>query len=309
MLFVNFKAYNSYVTDSLYQWDINQTLNIVGLNLTEAPEVHFANANMERAIVRQATINNGAITVTIPNSLLQEPLPIKAYIGIYEGETFKVIEFIKIPVIPKERPTDYVFVDDGGDIYSYNEILNRVTSFENNYNPKDIADLKTRVTPIDLGGTGATTVDGALKNLVGLWNLDKNVGCICAKSFEKQILITGSEYKGYECSSPMIHSGRVQLRFYIGAGSSSEFDESKCSISVYQNENIIENFWSSGDYEFELDVKKGDEIKIVVKAKRNKATGSTDVDLKNVELWANIETPYKYNNLILTENEYIITEG
>lgn len=138
MLFVNFKAYNSYVTDSLYQWDINQKLNIVGLNLTEAPEVHFANANMERAIVRQSTINKDTITVAIPNSLLQEPLLIKAYIGVYEGETFKIIETVKIPVIPKERPTDYKFEDDGGDIYSYNEILNKMIAFENKYGDVDL---------------------------------------------------------------------------------------------------------------------------------------------------------------------------
>jgi hypothetical protein len=33
MLFVNFKAYNNYVTDSLYQWDINQKLNILKLKI------------------------------------------------------------------------------------------------------------------------------------------------------------------------------------------------------------------------------------------------------------------------------------
>lgn len=131
MLQVNFKAYGSYVTDSLYQWDKNQQLNIVGLNLASAPEVHFANANMDRAIVRQSKLENDVISVTIPNSLLQVALPIKAYVGVYEGETFKIIESLKIPVIAKERPTDYVFEDDGGEVYSYNEILNKVIQMEN----------------------------------------------------------------------------------------------------------------------------------------------------------------------------------
>lgn len=178
MLHVNFNAYSSYVTDSLYQWDINQKLNITGLNLTTAPEVHFANANMERAIVRESVLNKGTITVDIPNSLLQAPLPITAYIGIYEGETFKIIESVKIPVIPKQKPTDYVFIDDGGDIYSYNEILNKMISFENTYGGidfdalkdcgqlvEDVRDLETRVTPINLGGTGATDADKARENL------------------------------------------------------------------------------------------------------------------------------------------------
>ena len=74
MIQANFSAYAKYVTDSLYQWDIDQVLKVTGLNLTVAPEVHFSNANMDRAIVRQAELKNHIVTVNIPNSMLQEPL-------------------------------------------------------------------------------------------------------------------------------------------------------------------------------------------------------------------------------------------
>lgn len=129
MLHVNFNAYNSYVTDSLYQWDINQVLNIIGLNIDVAPEVHFNNANMDRAIVRHASLINGNVVVNIPNSILQEALRIKAYIGIYEGTTFKVIETVEIPVIGRARPYDYVFEDTDGEIYSFKAIENTVNNF------------------------------------------------------------------------------------------------------------------------------------------------------------------------------------
>ena len=109
MIKANFKAYGAYVTDSLYQWDINQVLSVSGLNLTVAPEVHFSNANMEKAIVRQSSLTNHVVKVQIPNSLLQDPLTIKAYIGIYEGDTFKVIEVVEIPVIPRTRPISQKF--------------------------------------------------------------------------------------------------------------------------------------------------------------------------------------------------------
>ena len=89
MLHVNFNAYANYVTDSLYQWDVNQDLVINGLGLSEAPEIHFANANMARAIVRNSSIDNGVVTVRIPNSLLQSALTIKAYIGVYEGAGYQ----------------------------------------------------------------------------------------------------------------------------------------------------------------------------------------------------------------------------
>lgn len=122
MIKANFNAYSTYVTDSLYQWDINQVLKVTGINVATAPEVHFSNSNMDRAVVRQATLSNGVITVNIPNSLLQDPLTINAHIGIYEGKTFKVLEFVQIPIIPKPRPYDYKFEDTDGEIYSYNAL-------------------------------------------------------------------------------------------------------------------------------------------------------------------------------------------
>lgn len=130
MLHVNFNAYNSYVTDSLYQWDINQVLNIIGLNLKSAPEIHFCNANMDRAIVRRSRLINGTITVNIPNSLLQEAFTIKAYIGIYESETFKVIETVEIPVIGRARPYDYQFEDTDGEIYSFKALEAKINAID-----------------------------------------------------------------------------------------------------------------------------------------------------------------------------------
>ena len=122
MIRANFNTYGSYVTDSLYQWDINQDLVISGLNLTTAPEIHFANADMERAIVRQSTLTEGVITVRIPNSLLQSNYTIKAYVGVYEGETFKVVETIEIPIIAKTKPADYTLEDSDEEIYSFNKL-------------------------------------------------------------------------------------------------------------------------------------------------------------------------------------------
>lgn len=128
MIKVNFNAYDSYVTDSLYQWDLNQILTITGLNLVNAPEIHFSNANMDRAIVRQSTMTNHVISANIPNSLLQVPLTIKVNIGIYEGDIFKVIEKILIPVIPKTRPSDYQIQDSDEEIYSFNHVLNALAN-------------------------------------------------------------------------------------------------------------------------------------------------------------------------------------
>lgn len=132
MIKANFKTYASYVTDSLYQWDLNQVLSVSGLNLSVAPEVHFSNANMDKAIVRQATLSNHVVSVKIPNSLLQDSLTIYAHIGIYEGNTFKVIEKIEIPVIRKERPKDYRIETSDEEVYSFEALRNALTNKADN---------------------------------------------------------------------------------------------------------------------------------------------------------------------------------
>lgn len=126
MIKANFKAYSNYVTDSLHQWDIDQVLEVTGLNLTDAPEVHFSNKNMERAIPRQATMTDHVIRVAIPNSLLQDPLRIYAHIGVYDGDTFKVVELVEIPVIARKRPEDYRIEVNDEEVYSFNRLENEL---------------------------------------------------------------------------------------------------------------------------------------------------------------------------------------
>lgn len=128
MIKANFNSYNSYVTDNLYQWDINQVLSVYGLNLSVAPEVHFSNSTMDKAIVRQATLLNHIVSVNIPNSLLQEPLTIRAHVGIYEGETFKVVECVEIPIIARKRPADYQIQDTDEEIYSFKKLENHIAN-------------------------------------------------------------------------------------------------------------------------------------------------------------------------------------
>lgn len=60
-----------YTTDSLFQWDLGQVLEIHGLSLSSDPEIHFITEVLNGAIVRQATRDDkGIISVKIPNSLL-----------------------------------------------------------------------------------------------------------------------------------------------------------------------------------------------------------------------------------------------
>lgn len=127
MIKANFNAYANYETDSLYQWDRNQVLSVHGLNVATAPEIHFYNCTMDKSIVRQAELIDHVVTVPIPNSLLQSAHTIYATIGIYEGETFKTIETITIPVIPKARPSDYQLENDD-EVYSFESLKNHIAN-------------------------------------------------------------------------------------------------------------------------------------------------------------------------------------
>lgn len=135
MIRANFNAYNSYVTDSLYQWDKNQDLAISGLNLSVAPEIRFTNVNMDKSIVRQSTLTDGVVTVRIPNSLLQQAYTIRAYVGIYDNDTYKTIEVIDIPIIATEKPADYTIEDSDEEIYSFNKLENEIANVK-----KEISD-------------------------------------------------------------------------------------------------------------------------------------------------------------------------
>lgn len=162
MIKANFNTYASYVTDSLYQWDLNQVLSVSGLNLAVAPEVHFSNAIMDKAIVRQSTLVNHVVNVDIPNSLLQYPITIEAHIGIYESDTFKVVEKILIPVIPKARPADYQIQDSDEEIYSFKQLRNLLANKADNARVDNIiahnndTDGNTELLDIRVGADGKT---------------------------------------------------------------------------------------------------------------------------------------------------------
>ena len=186
MIKANFNAYESYVTDSLYQWDLNRTLTVTGLNLESSPEVHFSNANMDRSIVRQSTMSNQVVNVDIPNSLLQDPLTIEAHIGIYEGDTFKVIEKVIIPIIPRKRPSDYQIQDTDEEIYSFKALENALANKADRIQVANIiarnndTNGNTELIDIRVGANGKTygsageAVRGQFSDLIDITDLTNN---------------------------------------------------------------------------------------------------------------------------------------
>lgn len=124
-----------YTVDPLYQWDLNQTLEINGLSIPSTAEMHYTSQAMVRAIVRPVSIDSaGIITSEIPNSLLQKPYKIIAYICVKDGTTFKTLYTIEIPVKARSKPCDYTLTHDDNEVYSFEILENLINETVAKYN-------------------------------------------------------------------------------------------------------------------------------------------------------------------------------
>lgn len=104
------------VSTSLWQYDTGQQLRITGISrLSETTEVHFGLKYTDRAIVKTGEYQDNALTVDIPNLFLEyaDSTPAKVWVHIRESESAaKTILEIHIPIIPRERPDDYISPED-----------------------------------------------------------------------------------------------------------------------------------------------------------------------------------------------------
>lgn len=104
------------INDNLWQYDTGQQLRITGISgLSETTEVHFGLKYTDRAIVKTGEYQDNALTVDIPNLFLEyaDSTPAKVWVHIRESESAaKTILEIHIPIIPRERPDDYISPED-----------------------------------------------------------------------------------------------------------------------------------------------------------------------------------------------------
>ena len=112
-----FDAHGESITH-LIQWDLNQTLYIYDWNYDENPIFHFCNKYSEKALVVTGEKNSGVVSVDVPNILLEESVPIIAYLflysdanndGVFSGKTMYTIT---LPVKARPKPDDYEYEDN-----------------------------------------------------------------------------------------------------------------------------------------------------------------------------------------------------
>lgn len=291
MLNVCFNSYGKYTVNYLYQWDKNQIVEITGLNLSKVPEVHFANKTMEKAIVRQATMADGVIRANIPNSLLQAPFPVIAFVGIYEGKQFKTIETIKIPIVPRVRPADYVLEKNDDEVYSFaameNAIANMVT--QQNFD-RTVANLTETVE------SNKTATDSQIANIIAHNNdTEGNTELIDVR--------TGSDGTVYESAGMAVRAQTKQIAEEIDRVSNIKEKFKGVFDSVFVNNGVLQ---SNNDSKSVI-VKMAAGAKYDIKAYgtfnrfRIYAANSATEGTTPVEVYK--KTPGKYEEFIFLNNE------
>ena len=91
--------------EHFYQWDINQKLIVEDGTIDE---VHFCNRMGSCSFVREVYLQDGVYLVNVPNTILQDNMPIKAY--AYDLNHTEICE--TFDVARRTRPEDYIYTDE-----------------------------------------------------------------------------------------------------------------------------------------------------------------------------------------------------
>lgn len=233
---------NRYTVEPLYQWDKNQVLTIYGLSLASIPEIHFTNTGMDRAIVRQATMDDaGIISADVPNSLLQKPYTITAYVCIYEGDTFKSLYTIDIPVKARKKPGDYTIENTDGEIYSFNAIENKVENFIRN-----ITD-QTETFKNDMSNKFSDTekkVNTALEN-IDQYKTDTDISIDqYKKDIDERVSSSENIVNGYDDRLSLAETDIIGIREAIGDEWNETTTYNAGDLKIYNNilwECLVDN--------------------------------------------------------------------
>ena len=100
----SFGGLREVTTSPLWQWDYGQILQITGLDLPQAFEVHFSNSRKSGETVTQIGTDS---QVVIPDMYLTSGADIYAFVFLHDGLTDGETEYvIKIPVRERPEPSD-----------------------------------------------------------------------------------------------------------------------------------------------------------------------------------------------------------
>ena len=110
----------------IWQWDYGQILEIHGLNLPAALEVHFAMAAAgNEAVIRVGTTEDAVTRVTIPERYLEQSGLLLAYVYVSSLSAGQTEHEIQIRIESRVKPEAW---DSPGDSELFHDILEKINS-------------------------------------------------------------------------------------------------------------------------------------------------------------------------------------
>ena len=101
--------------DYFTQWDTGQQIIIKGISVVSAPVFYFSNTTHVTSYIVTSEVVNGDIFVDIPDVLLQYAVPLIVYISYTTDDSETTSNTIRVPVKPRQRPSNYVPPSSGGE--------------------------------------------------------------------------------------------------------------------------------------------------------------------------------------------------
>lgn len=108
MIYAKFTVTSAEVTTKpVKQWDYGRVLRIQGLKLPAAVRIDFGIVGAQTTISRIGTTKDGATDVVIPDSLLEQPKNLVAYVYVSNTTEGKTVATINIPIEERAKPEEY----------------------------------------------------------------------------------------------------------------------------------------------------------------------------------------------------------
>ena len=96
---------------ALYQWDLNQRLILTDIEAGTEVQISDSNNTDEYCLTTKTYNENGNIYAKIPNIYLQKSGILYVYIYVYQGDKSYTKYYTEIIVLPRKKPSDYVYTE------------------------------------------------------------------------------------------------------------------------------------------------------------------------------------------------------
>lgn len=123
------------IGNPLYQWEIGRKVQIVPLSNMIVNEVHFSNHGDSEALVVKPTEENGVITATIPNILLQSGRPLVVHSVNVAEDLTDTLCLCVFDVRQRAKPSNYAYTEV--DILNFSTLEKRLEAVEKCLNEED----------------------------------------------------------------------------------------------------------------------------------------------------------------------------